>query len=63
LTLTVAGKKTAFAVGPQASPIELTFDADKKVTDIHFDTDVPRIVAIDARELYFKLIGPSVAPA
>ena len=63
VVMTVDGQRHSFAVGPDPTPIDITFDAGAKVTDIAFRTDVPRIEAEDPRHLYFQLIEPKIVAA
>ncbi|MDQ1424170.1 MAG: hypothetical protein QOD72_1668, partial [Acidimicrobiaceae bacterium] len=61
LTLTVAGTKLDVAIGPDATPINLTVPPGRDVL-IQFKTDVPAVDAPgDSRDLRFKLVFPRVS--
>ena len=61
LALTVAGTKSEIAIGPDATPIELTVPPGRDVV-IQFTTDVPALAAPgDSRDLRFRLVFPQVS--
>ncbi len=61
LTLTVAGAKSEIAIGPGATPINVTVPVGREVV-IRFKTDVLALDAPgDSRDLRFRLVFPHVS--